>query len=175
MTGKGCAKQNMATYVKMLLEVLSGIPSKEIAVFLISLLPVLELRGGLLAASYLGIDMIKAVLICVAGCFLPVPFILLMIRQIIRIMKRWEITRKAAEKLEQHGLEKSEQIGKYEFWGLFIFVAVPLPGTGAWTGALVAALLGMKFWRAMAAVFLGVLVSAAMMTGLAYGVLELLW
>ena len=126
----------MTALVEMLLEAWSGIPSKEAAVFLISMLPVLELRGGLLAASYLGIDLVRAVLICVAGCFLPVPFILLMIKQVIRWMKNFRLTRKMAMKLEQHGMEKSEQIGNYEFWGLFIFVAVPLPGTGAWTGAL---------------------------------------
>ena len=165
----------MTALVEMLLEAWSGIPSKEAAVFLISMLPVLELRGGLLAASYLGIDIIRAVLICVAGCFLPVPFILLMIKQVIRWMKNFRLTRKIAMKLEQHGMEKSEQIGNYEFWGLFIFVAVPLPGTGAWTGALVASLLGIRFGRAMLAIFLGVLVSAAMMTGLAYGVLEFFW
>ena len=90
-------------------------------------------------------------------------------------MKNFRLTRKMAMKLEQHGMEKSEQIGNYEFWGLFIFVAVPLPGTGAWTGALVASLLGIRFGRAMLAIFLGVLVSAAMMTGLAYGVLEFFW
>lgn len=159
----------------MLLEAWAGIPSKEAAIFLISMFPVLELRGGLLAASYLGIDVVRAVLICVAGCFLPVPFILLMIKQVIRWMKHFQFTRKIAQKLEQHGLEKSEQIGKYEFWGLFIFVAVPLPGTGAWTGALVASLLSIRFGRAMLAIFLGVLVSAAMMTGLAYGILDFFW
>ena len=161
--------------MEMLLEAWSGIPSKEAAVFLISMLPVLELRGGLLAASYLGIALVRAVLICVAGCFLPVPFILLMIKQVIRWMKNFRLTRKMAMKLEQHGMEKSEQIGNYEFWGLFIFVAVPLPGTGAWTGALEASLMGIRIGRAMLAIFLGVLVSAAMMTGLAYGVLEFFW
>lgn len=165
----------MTALVETLLEAWAGIPSKEAAVFLISMLPVLELRGGLLAASYLGIDIVRAVLICVAGCFLPVPFILLMIRRIIGIMKKFRFTRGAAQKLEQHGLEKSGQIGRYEFWGLFVFVAIPLPGTGAWTGALVAALLGIKSGRAMLAIFLGVLVSAAMMTGLAYGLLDFFW
>ncbi len=162
----------MVTLVHMVLEALGGIPSQEAAVFLISTLPVLELRGGLLAASYLGIDMVRAILICIAGCFLPVPFILLLIRRILRIMKEVRITKRLAEKVEHHAMEKSEQIGRYEFWGLFVFVAVPLPGTGAWTGSLVAALLGMKTGRAALAIFLGVLVSAAMMTGVAYGILD---
>lgn len=141
-------------------------------IFLISMLPVLELRGGLLSAALLGIDLVRAVLICIAGCFLPVPFILLMIRQILRWMKKIRLTKVLAEKIEHHAIEKSAEIGQYEFWGLFIFVAIPLPGTGAWTGALVAALLGMRFGRAALAIFLGVLVSAAMMTGVAYGILD---
>ena len=95
---------------------------------------------------------------------------------------RWVSARKSArtveneviaEKIEHHAMEKSEQIGNYEFWGLLIFVGVPLPGTGAWTGALVGAVLGIRFWKAMLAIFIGVLISAAMMTGVAYGVLEL--
>lgn len=159
----------------MVLEALSGIATQEIAVFLISLLPVLELRGGLLAASYLGIDLVRAFLICVAGCFLPVPFILLTIRKVLQIMRTFRLTEKLAGKLEHRAMEKSDQIGTCEFWGLFLFVAAPLPGTGAWTGALVAALLGMKHGRAALAIFLGVLVSGFMMAGVAYGILDILW
>lgn len=165
----------MSLLVEQLLAVGKTIPSKEAVVFLISVLPVLELRGGILAASYLGISLIRAVILCVAGCFFPVPFILLLIRLLLQQMKRFRLTSRIAQKIEQHGLEKSEQIGKYEFWGLFLFVAVPLPGTGAWTGALVAALLQIRFGRAMLAIFLGVLVSAALMTGLSYGILDLVW
>lgn len=165
----------MSLLVEQLLAVGRTIPSKEAVVFLISVLPVLELRGGILAASYLGISLIRAVMFCVAGCFFPVPFILLLIRFLLQQMKRFRLTSRIAQKIEQHGLEKGEQIGKYEFWGLFLFVAVPLPGTGAWTGALVAALLQIRFGRAMLAIFLGVLVSAALMTGLSYGILDLVW
>ena len=170
--GRG-VNPNMGTYVETIMAALSGIPSNELIVFLISMLPVLELRGGLLAASWMGIDMWRAVAACTAGCFLPVPFILLTIRWIIRQMKHVRLTEKIAEKIEHHAMEKSEQIGNYEFWGLLIFVGVPLPGTGAWTGALVGAVLGIRFWKAMLAIFIGVLISAAMMTGVAYGVLEL--
>ena len=157
------------------LEALEGIATQEIAVFLISLLPVLELRGGLLAASYLGIDLVRAFLICVTGCFLPVPFILLLIRRVLKLMGQFRLTRRLAEKVERHAMEKSDQIGTYEFWGLFLFVAAPLPGTGAWTGALVAALLGIRSGRAALAIFLGVLVSGFMMAGVAYGILDILW
>ncbi len=165
----------MAILVERLLALGREIPSKEAVVFLISVLPVLELRGGILAASYLGISLIRATLLCVAGCFFPVPFILLLIRCVLQQMNRFRLTRRIAQKIEQHGLAKGEQIGKYQFWGLFLFVAVPLPGTGAWTGALVASLLQIRFGRAMLAIFLGVLVSAALMTGLSYGILDLVW
>ena len=165
----------MAILVEHLLALGREIPSKEAVVFLISVLPVLELQGGILAASYLGISLIRAILLCVAGCFFPVPFILLLIRCVLQQMMRFQLTRRIAQKIEQHGKAKGEQIGKYEFWGLFLFVAVPLPGTGAWTGALVASLLQIRFGRAMLAIFLGVLVSAALMTGLSYGILDLVW
>lgn len=163
----------MAVLVKHLLTLGTAIPSNELIVFLISVLPVLELRGGLLAASYLEIPLIKAIAVCTAGCFLPVPFILLMIGWVLRWLKHFRLTEGIARKIEKHGLEKGEQIGRYEFWGLFLFVAVPLPGTGAWTGALVAALLQIRFARAMLAVFLGTLVSAGLMAGLSYGILDL--
>lgn len=165
----------MGTYVKALLAALAGIPSEELVVFLISMLPVVELRGGLLAASWLGIDLWRAAAVCTAGCFLPVPFILLMIRWVLKKMKDFRLTAGLAEKIEQRAWEKSDQIGRYEFWGLLIFVGIPLPGTGAWTGALVGALLGIRFWKAMLAIFIGVLISAAMMTGVAYGILDLIF
>lgn len=144
-------------------------------VFLISMLPVLELRGGLLAASWMGIPLWRAAAACIAGCMLPVPFILLLIRRILQAMKRFTLTKKLAEGLEKHALEKSDDIRRYEFWGLLIFVGIPLPGTGAWTGSLIAALLGIRFPKAVLAIFLGILISAAMMSGLSYGILNILW
>lgn len=164
----------MGAYVKAVLAALNGIPSQELVVFLISMLPVLELRGGLLAASWLDIDLWKAVAICVTGCFLPVPFILLLIRKILQMMKKVRITAGIAGHLEQRALQKSDRIRRYEFWGLLLFVGVPLPGTGAWTGALIAALLDIRFGKAVLAIFAGVLISAMMMTVLAYGFLGFL-
>ena len=153
---------------------LAGIPSEELVVFLISMLPVLELRGGLLAASWMKIPLWRAAAVCIAGCFLPVPFILLLIRRILRWMKRFALTKRLAARLEGHALEKSDEIRRYEFWGLMIFVGVPLPGTGAWTGSLIAALLGIRFSKAVLAIFIGILLSAAMMSGLSYGLLGFL-
>ncbi len=154
---------------------LGGIPSQELVVFLISMLPVLELRGGLLAASWLGIPLWHAAALCICGCFLPVPFILLLIRRILEGMKRIAWTKKLAGHLENHALAQSDEIRRYEFWGLLLFVGVPLPGTGAWTGSLIAALLGIRFSKALLAIFIGILISAAMMSGLAYGILDFFW
>ena len=170
--GRGC--QNMESYVESLLAALAGIPSGEMVVFLISMLPVLELRGGLLASSWLEIDMWRAVAVCTAGCFFPVPFILLTIRLVLRMMRQFWMTQGIAGRLERRAMEKSSRIGTYEFWGLMIFVGIPLPGTGAWTGALVASLLGIRTWKAMTAILAGVLISAIMMTGVAYGLPGLL-
>lgn len=161
----------MGTYAAAVLNALSGIPSEELIVFFISMMPVLELRGGLLAASWLEIELWRAVLVCVAGCFLPVPFILLLIRRILRAMKRIRLTREIAVRLEQRALGKSENIRRFEFWGLLIFVGIPLPGTGAWTGALIAALLDIPPKKAALAILAGILLSAALMTALAYGIL----
>ena len=143
---------------------LAGIQSKEAIVFLISMLPVLELRGGFLAASWLGIPLYRAAFACIGGCLLPVPFILLLIR----------VTKRLADYVEKRAMGKSDEIRKYEFWGLMLFVGIPLPGTGAWTGSLIAALLGIRFSRAVAAIFIGVLISAALMAGLSYGILDLI-
>lgn len=161
----------MNTDMQALLDTFLGVSSRETVVFLMSMLPVVELRGGLLAASYLDIDVLRAVLLCVAGCFFPVPFILLLIRKILDFMKRFMPLCLLAEKIERRAMGKSEQISRYEFWGLVVFVGVPLPGTGAWTGALIAALLGLRPLKASLAIFIGVLISASLMTGIAYGLL----
>lgn len=114
--------------------------SPEGAVFIISMIPILELRGGLLAASLLKISAAKALPICIVGNIVPIPFILLFIRQIFKWMKKTKTFRGLITKLENRAMGKSDQIKRYEFLGLLLFVGIPLPGTGAWTGALIASL-----------------------------------
>ena len=152
---------------------LGGKVSKEVIIFLISMVPILELRGGLIAAgpALLDVPMWKAIPICVIGNIIPVPFILLLITPIFDWMKGTKRLRPLVEKLETKAMSKSEKIEKYEFWGLMTFVGIPLPGTGAWTGALIAALLGIRFWKAFLAVTLGVLIAMVIMTILSYTVL----
>jgi uncharacterized membrane protein len=149
---------------------LSGAVSKEMLVFIISMVPILELRGGIIAASLMGIEMWRAVFFCGLGNIIPVPFILLFITPIFNWLKHTKLFRPLVEKLESKAMSKSEQIEKYEFWGLVLFVGIPLPGTGAWTGSLVAALLGIKFRKAFPAILLGILLAMVIMTVLFYTV-----
>ena len=115
---------------------------KELIAFIISMMPISELRGGLVAASLLGIGVFNAIIICVIGNIIPIPFILFFITPIFTWMKKTKLFRPMVEKLEAKSMAKSDKIQKYEFWGLALFVGIPVPGTGAWTGALIAALLG---------------------------------
>ncbi len=156
---------------------LSGLVSKEAIIFIISMIPILELRGGLLAASpaLLNVPILKAIPICIIGNILPIPFILLLIRSILEWMKKVSCFRSVALWLERKAMSKKDQIERYEFWGLVLFVGIPLPGTGAWTGALVAALLRMKFKKAFLAILLGIAIATIIMSVLSYGVLGVLF
>ena len=154
---------------------LSQFISPEGAVFIISMIPILELRGGLLAASLLKISAAKALPICIVGNILPIPFILLLIRHVLEWMKKVPCFRGIALWLERKAMSKKGQIEKYEFWGLMLFVGIPLPGTGAWTGALVASLLHMKFGKAFGAILVGIALATVIMSIRSYGVLGMLF
>lgn len=152
---------------------LSGKVGKEFIIFLISMVPILELRGGLLAAgpALLNVPMWQAIPICFIGNLVPIPFILLLITKIFDWMKGTKKLKPLVEKLEHKAMNQSANIEKYEFWGLVAFVGIPLPGTGAWTGALIAALLGIRFRKAFPAIVLGLVVATVIMTILSYTVL----
>ena len=160
----------MEGLVTWFMEVLGGKISKEMIVFVISMVPILELRGGLLAASLLNIPIVRAIWYCVIGNIIPVPFILLLITPIFNRLKKTRLFRPMVEKLESRALGKSEQIERYEFWGLALFVGVPLPGTGAWTGALIASLLGIRFRKAFPAIILGIFIATIIMSIVSYGI-----
>nr|WP_276900941.1 small multi-drug export protein [Blautia hydrogenotrophica] len=142
--------------------------SEYAVIFIISLMPILEVRGGLLAASLLKIPELQAIPICVIGNVLPIPFILLFIRQIFKWMKKIELFRGLVEKLEKRALGKSDRIKKYEFWGLMLFVGIPLPGTGAWTGALIASLLEIDIKKSSLAILCGVALATVIMYVVSY-------
>lgn len=161
------------TLVQWFVTNLGGSTAKEVVVFIISMVPILELRGGLLAAgpAFLDIPILRAVPICIVGNVIPVPFILLLIRWIFEMMKKTRLFRPMVEWLERKAMSKKDQIETYGFWGLVLFVGIPLPGTGAWTGSLIAALLGMKFKKAFPAVLLGIAIATIIMSILSYGLL----
>lgn len=145
----------------------SALP-KELIVFIISMIPILELRGGIIAARLLKMPITMAIPVCLIGNIIPIPFILLFITKIFELMKKTKAFRGIVEKLESKAMGKSDKIKKYEFVGLLLFVGIPLPGTGAWTGSLIAALLGVKLKKAVPAIFLGLLLATAIMCTGAY-------
>ena len=150
---------------------LFGSISKDVIIFIISLMPILELRGGLLAASLLDVEFIRAAVICIVGNVLPIPFVLLFLRLVLDLFEKWKVTKKIVTWLEKKVEEKREQIDKYGYWGLILFVGIPLPGTGAWTGALIAIMLGMNRKKSFVCILLGVLIAAVIMSILSYGIL----
>ncbi len=161
----------MDSLVQLFSTTLGQYVSAEVVVFLISLLPLLELRGGLLAASLLNVSIYKAIPICIIGNIIPIPFILLFIRSIFGWMKKHGILRGLIERLEKRAMSKSDKVTRYEFWGLVLFVGIPIPGTGAWMGSLVAALLEMDVKKAVFAELLGIAIATVIMSVLSYGLL----
>jgi uncharacterized membrane protein len=149
--------------------------SAKAVVFIISMVPILELRGGLLAAPLLNVPITAAVPLCIIGNILPIPFILLFIKRIFKWMKKAHICEKLITKLEDRAVKKSGSIKKAEFWGLALFVGIPLPGTGAWTGSLIAALLNIDFKKAVLAELLGIAMATVIMSVLGYGLLAALF
>lgn len=145
--------------------------SSEIIAFIVSLLPILELRGGLIAAKLMQVEFIRAFIICYVGNMLPIPFILFFIRKVFNIMKKNAKLKSIIEKIESRSLSKADNVRKYKLWGLFIFVAIPLPGTGAWTGALIADLLGIRIKEALPTIAVGVLVAGLIISAFSYGLL----
>ena len=165
------------TLVQGLASLLGGKVSGEVIIFIISMIPILELRGGLLAASpaLLNVPILKAIPICIIGNLLPIPFILLLIEKVLNGMERVPGLSKVAIWVRQKADKNKSQIEKFGFWGLVLFVGIPLPGTGAWTGSLVAALLHMKFGKAIGAILCGIVMATVIMSLLSYGLLGALF
>ena len=163
--------------VQGLTAALGGKVSGEIIIFIISMIPILELRGGLLAASpaLLNVPILRAIPICIIGNLLPIPFILLLIEKVLDLMEKIPGLCKIARWVRQKADKNKGQIEKFGFWGLALFVGIPLPGTGAWTGSLVAALLHMKFGKAIAAILVGIAMATIIMSLLSYGPLGALF
>ncbi len=159
--------QLVTTFTEFLSE--HNIPA-EIIPFIISLFPILELRGGMVAAFALGIDFIPAFIVCYLGNIIPIPFILLFIRKIFDWMKKSKHLAKIVDKMEARADKKKDTIVKYQEWGLLLFVAIPLPGTGGWTGALLAALMDLRMKKCLPIIALGVFIAGLIMSFLTYGI-----
>ncbi len=161
------------TIVNEMMEYMQNKIPEELVAFVISLMPVLECRGGMIAARLMEIPFLKAFLICYLGNMVPIPFIILFIRKIFDFLRRYSFFEKIILKLEAKTERNKEKVLRYEMWGLLIFVAIPLPGTGGWTGALMAGLLDMRFKRSLPIIALGVLIAGFIMSGLTYGIFQM--
>lgn len=147
----------------------NNIPTAVIP-FIVSLFPVLELRGGMIAAFILGVPFVQAFIVCFLGNMLPIPFILLFIRKIFALMKKSKALAKIVDKMESRAEKKQDTMVKYKEWGLLIFVAIPLPGTGGWTGALIAALMDLRFKKCLPIIGIGVFIAGLIMSFVTYGI-----
>ena len=134
------------------------------------MIPILELRGGLLAASpaLLDVPILTAIPLCILGNILPIPFILLFIRKIFQFLRDKPVFSKIIKKLEIRSMRNSEKVKRWRDWGLLLFVAIPLPGTGGWTGALIAALTDMRIKKSFPIIALGILIAGIIMSVITY-------
>ena len=160
----------MNSLVNFFINLFGGI-NKDVVIFIISMMPILELRGGMLAASLLHVDFLRALCICIIGNLLPIPFILIFLEKVMEIFEKLYVTSKFVKWLEKKVDNKRNQIDKYGYLGLILFVGIPLPGTGAWTGTLVAIMLGLNKKKSFICILIGVLMASIIMSILSYGVL----
>lgn len=158
--------------VMMIISIFGRHIGKVIGIFFISMLPIIELRGSIPVGYAIGLPWYTTLFISVIGNMLPVWFILLFIVRIFEFMKKRNILTKLIEKIEKRALNRTGNIANKEFLGLLIFVAIPLPGTGAWTGALISALLKMDIKKSFIAILLGVLVASFLVTLGVYGLVD---
>ncbi len=138
------------------------------------MVPVIELRGGIPAGVAAGLPVFWAALVALAGNMLPVPFVLLFFRKVILWMeKKSAFLNKLAGKMKRKVDANKDKVLKYEFWGLVLLVAIPLPGTGAYTGAMVAAMVDMQLKRAVPAILIGVIIAAIIVSSATAGVVAI--
>lgn len=144
-------------------------------VLIISMLPIIELRGAIPVAFALEMPPVPSFIVSIIGNLLPVPFILWLITPFCNWLKTTKLFAWFPAFLERKVEKNSEKVTKYANWGLFLFVAIPLPGTGAWTGALIASFLNFKFRDALIAIIGGVLTAGVIMSVFSYGLLGLIF
>lgn len=144
-----------------------------VSTFLMSMVPVIELRGAIPVGVAAGLPVWAAAVISVIGNMVPIPFILWLLRPVFFWLRRFPRMRAFIGKLERHAILKGETVHKYRTIGLIVLVAIPLPGTGAWTGALVADVLNMRMKLALPAIFAGVCIAAVLVSLATAGIFSL--
>lgn len=149
--------------------------SKEIIVIILSSFPILEVRGGMIVASLLGMNPYKALLLGILGNLLPIPFLIFLLKPFFNWLRKWKSFSKIIAFLEKKAYKNQEKISKYQFWGLLLLVAIPLPGTGAWTGCLVASVFDVPKKISIFACVLGVLIASLIMWIISYGILGMIF
>ena len=164
-------KRIAQSIVAFIISIFGANAGKVIGIFLISLLPVIELRGSIAVGYYQGLPWYTNMITSIIGNLLPVPFILLFVVKVFEFMKKRNIMVGFIEKIEKRAMSRSDSIANKEFIGLMLFVAIPLPGTGAWTGALIAALLQFNRKKSFMYICIGVLIAASLVTLGVYGVI----
>lgn len=157
--------------VAFIISIFGASAGKIIGVFFLSMLPILELRGGITMGFALGLPWVTNMIVAIIGNILPIPFILFFIVKIFEFMKKKKIMVNFIEKIEKRAMSRSESVKNRQFIGLMLFVAIPLPGTGAWTGALIAALYQMDRKKSFLAIVIGVVIAAFIMTLGTYGII----
>lgn len=168
----------MESIINSIIKLFSGLTAlkfgKELVVFIISILPILELRGGLIAASLLNVSPLTGYIVSIIGNTLPVPFILLFINKILDYMEHSKIKwmNKLSKWLDKKARKHKDSIEKYGYLGLTLFVGVPLPGTGAWTGCLAASVLNMDKKKSFISIMLGIIMASIIMMLVSYGLLK---
>jgi uncharacterized membrane protein len=139
-------------------------------IVLVSMVPMIELRAAIPLGCGMGLPAWQVYVAAVVGNMIPVPFIVLFIRRIFAFLrKHWQKLGGLVDRIEARAMKKSGRVRQFEILGLMLFVAIPLPGTGAWTGSLIAALLDIRLKRSIPVILLGVLIAGAIVTAVSYG------
>lgn len=158
---------------EMIMDFFQNIIGEELTVLLCSMIPIVELRGAIpVGFLAFGMPWWLAYILAVIGNMIPVPFILLLIRKVLFWMEtcRVKFFNKVAGWLQRKAAKNTDKITKYGFWGVCIFIAIPLPVTGAWTGSLVAATIKMPFWKAFLSALLGVMIAGVVVSLICFGI-----
>lgn len=156
-----------------MVEIIKTILTNEFKVMFTAALPIIEIKGAIPLGLSLGMNPWHALMISLIGSIIPVPFILFGIRPVFNWLKKASFLKKITDHIEYKTINKSHRIQRYGVWGLFLFVAIPLPGTGVWTGSLAAVLLDIRFKWAFPAILLGNFVAGIIIFSLSNGIIEL--